>query len=133
LNDFSNKIPKKITILIVEDEKLILETFIEIFRLKGYNCDGAYNGLEALKLLEENNYDVIISDINMPIMNGPTFFKKFREKDKDTPFVFITGYEVTKEIKEVIKKANAIFTKPVSYQEFFKTIESFRSPLINQY
>ncbi len=118
-----NKTPEKKKILIVDDEQFILETFIEMFQLKGYSCDGAKNGKEALLLTEINTYNIIVSDINMPTMNGPTFFKKFKERDTKTPFVFITGYEITDEIKDVIKKASAVINKPVGFQEFFELIE----------
>jgi DNA-binding NtrC family response regulator len=113
-------------ILIVDDEQPILETFIEMFELKGFNCDGAENGLEALHLTEQNNYDIIVSDINMPVMSGTAFFTKLQETNDHTPFIFITGYEVTSEIDKVVKKATAIISKPVQFQEFMNLIEKIR-------
>lgn len=122
------KIPQntadKKKILIVDDEQDILDTFIDMFKLKGYKCDGARNGSQALNLTRKNQYSIIISDINMPIMNGAAFFKKFKEKDSTTPFVFITGYQVSNELRDIVSKANAIVNKPITFQEFYTLVEN---------
>lgn len=110
-------------ILIVDDEPSILETLVEMFKIKGYQCDAASDGSEALKKTREKRYHFIVSDINMPIMDGTEFFKHFRKYDSDTPFIFITGYEVSEEIKQVVKKADALINKPVNFDNFFNMVQ----------
>lgn len=111
-------------ILVVDDEPSILETLTEMFRLKGFVCDGAADGSEALLKTRQKKYSFIVSDINMPVMDGAEFFKHFREDDKNTPFIFITGYEVTDEIKRVIKEADALINKPVNFEHFFNMVQN---------
>ncbi|MCB0281138.1 MAG: response regulator [Calditrichae bacterium] len=110
-------------ILVVDDEPSILETLVEMFKIKGYECDAASDGSEALKKTREKRYHFIVSDINMPVMDGTEFFKHFRKYDTDTPFIFITGYEVSEEIKQVVKKADALINKPVNFDKFFNMVQ----------
>ena len=128
--DIKSVQPSKVTpittknkILIVDDEPHILETLIEMFHLKGYNCDGVENGSQALEKIKNEKYHFIVSDINMPIMNGTEFFEHFRKYDRETPFIFITGYEVSDNIKKVVKHADAIINKPVNFEHFFAMIQ----------
>ncbi len=80
--------------LLVDDDKAVLEQ-AEIFlekEEKGLELDTVCRPVKALDLLEEYDYDAIISDYNMPEMNGSEFLEQVRnKKDLDTPFIFYTG------------------------------------------
>jgi len=89
-------------VLIVDDDPLFLElskTFLEVF----YNIisDTVESAAEALEKLEENSYDVVIADYDMPFMDGITFLRIIRNKRIDIPFILFTGIEE----KEVIRRA----------------------------
>lgn len=80
-------------ILIVDDNQGILDLATLHLgspknRMEVFTAQGAY---EALALLEENKFDVIVSDFSMPIMNGLEFFKKIRAEKNKTPFILLTG------------------------------------------
>lgn len=64
-------------ILIVEDEPILRETYEMIISSQPYICDVAKNGVEALKLCENREYDLILLDVMMPIMTGIDFLEKF--------------------------------------------------------
>lgn len=79
-------------ILIVDDEKMIADLIKSLLNRSG-NIDIAHNGQDALRLMESKYYKLIISDIDMPVMDGISFFKEAVEKypTLNSRFLFITG------------------------------------------
>jgi len=71
-------------ILIVEDDEKKWELFSNILRLSGYKTDMAFDGTEALAKLDETSFDLVISDIYMPKLNGLELLKRIKE-----PFIKI--------------------------------------------
>lgn len=110
-------------VLIVDDEEIILDTLVEMFTIKGFNCDGTTNAIEALELIKQNEYEIIISDVSMPKMSGPEFFKKVKAMNVESTFIFITGYEVPEKVKDIIKQADGLIIKPISFDQFFENLE----------
>jgi len=114
-------------ILIVDDESIILETLSEMFEIRGFQCTGVTTGKAALELLKKEYFDLIISDVNMPTMSGPEFFNKVREMGNASTFIFLTGYEITEEVKKVIDMADGLLNKPVSFDSFFNKLDEIKS------
>ena len=77
-------------ILIVEDEAKLREVLSDYFRSKGELPAEAGNGLEALRLLEENEYDAVLMDIMMPELDGLSLCRAVR-KTNDVPIIFLTA------------------------------------------
>ncbi|MBC7498682.1 response regulator transcription factor [Candidatus Gracilibacteria bacterium] len=77
-------------LLIIEDHPKIRSNIIEYFTLKGYTIEGAIHGGEALDMLH-THYDIIILDMNMPIMDGRTFIGKLRKSGHETPVIVLTS------------------------------------------
>jgi PAS domain S-box-containing protein len=100
-------------ILVVDDEHQILETVIEMLKISGYQCEGAADGLEALNMVSKNSYHLIISDINMPRMNGIQLFEKLQAIGYKEAFIFLTGYSVPNEMSLIIDKVDGLLNKPV--------------------
>jgi len=80
-----------IKILVVEDDADLNGSVCRYLLNCGYEAEGACNGVEALKLMEEKRFDVIISDVMMPLMDGFEFAETVRAIDKITPILFITA------------------------------------------
>lgn len=79
-------------VLIVDNDPLFLElskTFLEVFH--HIPSDTVESAGEALSMLEKDSYDVIISDYDMPVMNGITLLKTIRNKRINIPFILFTG------------------------------------------
>ena len=78
-------------LLIVEDDKELNEVICLYFKSNGFEVDNCYNGQEALNLLEDSEYDLIISDIMMPVMDGFTLLERIRNKNNKLPIIFMTA------------------------------------------
>lgn len=80
-------------ILAVDDEKLICWALKRSFEKKlGYSVCCAYNGTEAMQKISENTYDAVITDLNMPDMNGVELIKSIREMGINIPVVVISSH-----------------------------------------
>ena len=116
-------------ILVIDDEALVIESLKKLLKKKGYDVSIAKNGLEAMQRIEEGDFDLIVSDIRMPDMNGIEIIKKIREYLKrkgkgSVPEILITGY-ASKENLEEAKKLNVAdyIYKPFNIKDFLDVIE----------
>ena len=82
------------TILLVEDEEGLRSLNARGLRSRGYNVIEASNGVEALEALEQKNgaVDLVVSDVVMPEMDGPTLLKAMRGRNPDLKIIFVSGY-----------------------------------------
>jgi DNA-binding NtrC family response regulator len=79
-------------ILIVEDEKIALKNLEHVMKKEGYEVVGTERGPTALKLLEEQQFDVVLTDLKMEKVDGMQILKRCRELHPDTEVIMITGY-----------------------------------------
>lgn len=93
----------KKNILIVDDEQLIVKRVKTILEEYADTVFTAYNGLEALEILKKEEIYCVISDINMPKMNGVELIKKIRAQGNEVPFIFYTGHGNRDLMMEAIK------------------------------
>ncbi len=94
------------SILLVEDEKLELETlrdYVDWKRLGASKVYTARNGRTALECLEEHEPDIMITDIQLPVMDGIELAKRAREEGFDCKIVFLTGYDYFDYVKSVFQ------------------------------
>ena len=82
------------TVLLVEDEEAVRNFAVRALASRGYDVLEAGSGVEALEVLEayEGTIDLVISDVVMPEMDGPTLLGKLRKQDPDLKVIFISGY-----------------------------------------
>jgi two-component system response regulator FlrC len=78
--------------MVVEDDAELLEALTETLASAGYGVAHASDGREALKVLEENEFDLLVSDIQMPNMDGHSLLKKVKESYPDLPVMLMTAY-----------------------------------------
>lgn len=79
-------------LLIVDDDPVVQRSLIRA--LHGHTCVSASNGLEALELLASCEFDLVISDVDMPVMNGIDFYRKALSEYPDVEILFRTGSNV---------------------------------------
>jgi len=112
-------------ILIIDDEKAIRKTLIEILSFEGYKLDEAADGEEGLKKFREKNYDVVLCDIKMPKLDGIEFLQKAGEINPDTPIIMISGHGNIETAVEAVKKgAYDFISKPPDLNRLLITIRN---------
>ena len=120
-----NTVTKNGRILLVEDDEDFGRSLALILKHKGFFPQWVSSGEQALEVLADKRFDVVITDMLMPGMNGLEFLRKFREQHGfDTPVVMITGYGSVNEAVEAMKAgAFGYFLKPVNQDEICLTLE----------
>ena len=118
-------------ILIVDDEEEIREVLGEYLAGLGHIFMEAENGEQAYEVFKENKFDLVISDINMPKMNGLKLLKLVKAIAPNLPVILTTGFELTKqEIRSLAVKPDAFVKKPFSLEYINYLIRAFCSKTI---
>lgn len=96
------KIDKDLTVMIIEDEMVLNDAYAQVLTSAGIKLMRAYNGQEALDLLQDDTPDIILLDLRMPVMDGISFLKKIDPKATmpDTKIIVFSNYDDQKEIDE---------------------------------
>jgi signal transduction histidine kinase len=102
-------------ILLAEDEQIVRQMTAEILKNQGYQVTEAKNGEEALSLFRSasEQFDLVISDVTMPVMGGEELMERIRETHPDARFLFVSGYPNNEIMYEIEKnKSLAFLPKP---------------------
>jgi len=101
-------------LLIVDDDPLVSESLKEMLTLEGFSADAVLDGQAALAKIRDNRYELILSDIQMPGLNGFELLKELKGRAPDTAVIFITGHGHIAGAVEAIKLgAYDYITKPI--------------------
>lgn len=117
----------KKVILIVDDEPGIVRLLSMRLKLKGYEVLEAFDGMECVKVAQEEVPDLILLDIKMPQGGGIGAFEKMIQidKTKDIPVIFMTAYPTLEIETQVLKMgAKGCISKPFISEDFEQTIET---------
>ena len=112
-------------VLLVDDEAAVRGTLRAVLESQGYECDEAEHGSAALTILEQQHFDLIITDNKMPVLNGVEFLKQYSQKpDPKPPVIFFTG-DISDEEKELAMKAGAraVLQKPPNFGEIISAVQ----------
>ncbi|MCC7051252.1 MAG: sigma-54-dependent Fis family transcriptional regulator [Bacteroidia bacterium] len=109
-------------ILIIDDERAIRNTLREILEYEKFTVDDASDGAEGIKLIEKNKYDLILSDIKMPKMDGLEVLERVLSITPETPVVIISGHGNIETAVEALKKgAYDYIAKPIDMNRLLVT------------
>ena len=112
-------------ILIVEDEKALSRVLVKIFEKNYYSVDTVYNGQEALDYIATGNYDIVLMDVMMPVMDGITALKKIRADGNQIPVLLLTAKsEVDDKVMGLDSGANYYITKPFDTKELLAAVRA---------
>ena len=111
-------------ILIVDDEKVALKNLEHVMRKEGYEVTGTESGPIALRLLEEQQFDVVLTDLRMEKVDGMQILKKCRDLYPDTEVVIITGYATLESAVDTMKHGAFYYVaKPFKLEEVRKVVK----------
>lgn len=128
---------KKMNILVVEDNEAVNYLLKKILEKEGYQVDTAFHGEEMIKCFKRKKYDIIFTDIQMPIMDGITASRKIREIEKERNTIIIATSGIDTENAEVIianePSIDGFLSKPFSRATVIKTVlnTKIKNPKIN--
>jgi DNA-binding response OmpR family regulator len=111
-------------VLLVDDEEELVSTLGERFSLRGIEADVVTTGVDAINLVREKDYDVVILDIKMPGMDGLQVLKKMKEMRPHIKIILLTGRGSEKESEKGLKEgAYAYLVKPIKIEDLVKRME----------
>ena len=119
------------SVLLIDDDEDILTVLKRVLEIKGMNTRGFTNPALALEHFKNNaaNYDIVVTDIRMPQVNGFEVARAVKEIKPDIKLAFITAFEINKsEFEKVLPSTNvdAFITKPVKPSTFAEIIKRVR-------
>lgn len=118
-------------IMVVDDSSAIRQTLMFSLKSQGYDVVEASDGVSALSLIRETAVGLLISDVNMPEMNGIELLKKIREDvvNRHTPVIMLTT-ESSMDLIEEAKKAGARawIKKPFKFEQLIDTVKKLYVP-----
>lgn len=116
-------------ILVVDDDPLLLDLLLETLKTIGYAPVGASGGEVALKLLEQSDIQLVITDIKMPGMNGVELARQVRAINNEIPIIFITGVYDPTHLQQF--EADGFLAKPFRINQIERLIEESLSKKYN--
>lgn len=117
---------EKKRILIIEDDQRITENLTKGLQEKGFDTEVAYDGQIGLRLALSGRFDLILLDVNLPVMNGYEVCGKIREKDSQIPIIMLTALgETDDKITGFEKGADDYIVKPFEYRELIARVNVF--------
>ena len=121
-------------ILIAEDDRELRQLFSHVLGRQGYTVFGVSNGKEALDAMDEEYYDMIISDIMMPVMDGYELVRQLRESGNTTPVLMITAKDAFDDMRMGFQSGvDDYMVKPVNVNEMVLRVQALlrRAQMIN--
>lgn len=126
---------KKLRVLLVDDEIMIREGFKKLFDWEAHECvvvGEAADGMEAITKIDEEQPDIVIMDINIPIINGLKVIQLSRVKYPSMAFVIVSGYDDFSYCREALRlQITDYILEPVNYEEFGSCIDQLKISLYN--
>ncbi len=122
-------------ILIAEDDRELRQLFVHVLTKNGYSVKGVTNGREALDALDADYFDLIISDIMMPELNGYDLVRSLREAGNTTPVLMITAKDSFEDMRRgFISGTDDYMVKPINVNEMILRVQALlrRAQMISE-
>ena len=122
-------------ILIAEDDRELRQLFSNVLTKNGFAAKGVSNGKEGLEAMETDYFDLIISDIMMPVMDGYEFIRQLRDAGNTTPVLMITARDAFDDMRTGFQAGTDDYmVKPVNVNEMVLRVQALlrRAQMINE-
>ena|ERR1043166_731559 len=115
-------------ILVVEDDHIALKNLDRFLTDKGYEVESASHGGEALELLDKERFDLVLTDLMMPVVDGNQFLGRLRSKSIETPVILMSGNFTLASPPIFYKQANGYVLKPIDLEKLLQRIKDMLKP-----
>ncbi|MDH7552825.1 MAG: response regulator [Spirochaetota bacterium] len=120
-------------ILIVDDEDIVLKSCLRVLQKLDYEIDTAYSGQTALDKLDKKKYDIVVTDLMMPGMDGMQLLEEIKKRYPDVIVIIFTGYATVDTTRQALKAgAFDYIPKPFTPDELRNVIENAVKSLKNK-
>jgi CheY-like chemotaxis protein len=121
-------------ILVIEDEPKVLEVIVDLLQHAGYSTQATTDSREAVRLLETTAFDVVVSDIMMPYLNGLQVLELAKRQSPDAQVVLVTAYSTREIAAEALNKgASGFVEKPFQTEQLLRAVrEALRRRRLKQ-
>jgi CheY-like chemotaxis protein len=117
--------PARARILLVDDDPMITELVVDMLGIEGYDVDTATNGIQALQKLEHQRYDLIITDLHMPKLDGSGFYRELAQRKLHSlkRIIFLTGTTGGSEEHRFVQESGVpVLLKPFNVSELIELV-----------
>src|SRR5438552_468870 len=122
---------ERLHVLVVDDDRILAETIAESLARVGYDCTIATGGADGAHKVEQEDFDVILTDLKMSDMDGLTLLRKVKQESPDAEVVLITGHGDAKSAVEAMKQGAADYLiKPVDLVELRTIVDKAAERLL---
>ncbi len=112
-------------VLVVDDDDTLLQLLTETVQTMGCSAAAAHSGLDALNLISERKFDIVVTDLKMPGMDGLSLLEEIKKIDKDVVVIMVTGYATLETaVKAIEKGAYDYIAKPFRLDELMVVIKN---------
>jgi DNA-binding response OmpR family regulator len=113
-----------LNVLLVEDDIDLATAVIDYFEIEDISCDHAVNGVVGLNLIEQHDYQVIVLDLNLPLLNGLNVCKNMRDQGIDTPVIMLTAMDTLNDkLTGFDHGADDYLVKPFAVEELVARVQ----------
>ncbi len=115
---------KKRKVLVVDDNIDFCENITDILRLKGFEVAMAHDGYRAFEIVKDDNFDLVLMDVKMPLMDGVETFRRLKDIRPEIPVIMMTAHTVESLMREALREgAYGAFYKPINMEVLLCSIE----------
>lgn len=120
----TDTVSPKHSVLVVDDELLIRDLLYDFFQDRSWDVTVTGSAEKALQQIEARDFDVLLTDLKMPEMDGSTLIDKVRIHRPDMPVIVITGYpSIESAVRSLRQRVDDYLTKPFNVTKLYKTVE----------
>jgi CheY-like chemotaxis protein len=113
-------------VLLVDDDKEILRLLRDMIRMSGHKVNATSDAEEALKLIEHEEFDLVFSDMGMPVVSGWEIAKKVKDRSPLVPVILITGWGTQYEEEDLTRQGiDLVLSKPLGYEKLKAVLQKF--------
>jgi DNA-binding NtrC family response regulator len=114
---------QEMKLLVVDDEGIVLESCRRVLETEGYGVSLVKSADEALKVIEKEDFSMLLLDLKMPVHDGIYLMRELKQRKKDVPIIVMSGYSTKETIEEAdMMGANLFLPKPFTPEELLEAI-----------
>ena len=114
----------QVRLLVVDDEPKICHLIEELLKLEGYRVDVSFSGMEALQMIKKNEYQMLLTDLKMPGIDGLELIKKAKKECPEIRTIMVTGYATVSNAVESLRHGiDDYITKTFNIFELQKAVK----------